>query len=306
MKLSIVIPVYFNKPNLKPLYEDIKAVVLDKLTMDYEIVMVDDGSTDGSYDEILALKEKDPNVVALKLSKNFGSHAAILAGLSVCTGDCATMKAADLQEPSEIILEMLDKWQNGAKSVLAVRDDREEPFAQKLFANTYYSAMRKWALPNMPKGGFDCFLIDRDVVDLLNRLEEKNTSLMGQILWCGFKTDMVHYVRKKREIGKSRWTLAKKVKLFIDSFLGFSYAPIRAIMTIGIFYFLAAIVYSAIIVIQKLTTGIPAPGFAATMIVMLFSFGIVMLSVGILGEYIWRSFDASRKRPVFIIEEKQD
>ncbi|MEX1308492.1 MAG: glycosyltransferase family 2 protein [Eubacteriales bacterium] len=306
MKLSIVIPVYFNQRNLKPLYEDLKAVVLDKLTMDYEIVMVDDGSTDGSYDEILELKKTDPHIVALKLSKNFGSHAAILAGLSVCTGDCATMKAADLQEPSEIILTMLKKWENGAKSVLAVRDDREEPWTQKLFANTYYNVMRKWALPNMPKGGFDCFLIDRDVIDLLNRLEEKNTSLMGQILWCGFKTDMVHYVRKKREIGKSRWTLAKKVKLFIDSFLGFSYAPIRAIMTIGIFYFLAAIIYSAIIIIQKFTMGIPAAGFAATMIVMLFSFGIVMLSIGILGEYIWRSFDASRKRPVFIIEEKDE
>lgn len=306
MKLSIVIPVYFNQRNLKPLYEDLKAVVLDKLTVDYEIVMVDDGSTDGSYDEILELKKTDPHIVALKLSKNFGSHAAILAGLSVCTGDCATMKAADLQEPSEIILTMLEKWENGAKSVLAVRDDREEPWTQKLFANTYYNVMRKWALPNMPKGGFDCFLIDRDVIDLLNRLEEKNTSLMGQILWCGFKTDMVHYVRKKREIGKSRWTLAKKVKLFIDSFLGFSYAPIRAIMTIGIFYFLAAIIYSAIIIIQKFTMGIPAAGFAATMIVMLFSFGIVMLSIGILGEYIWRSFDASRKRPVFIIEEKDE
>ncbi len=199
--------------------------------------MVDDGSTDGSYEEILALKVKDPNIVAVRLSRNFGSHAAILAGLSVCTGDCATMKAADLQEPSEIILSMLEKWQNGTKSVLAVRDDREEPFTQKLFSNTYYNVMRKWALPNMPKGGFDCFLIDRDVIELLKRLEEKNTSLMGQILWCGFKTEMVHYVRKKREIGKSRWTLAKKVKLFIDSFLGFSYAPIRAIMTIGIFYF---------------------------------------------------------------------
>ncbi len=305
MKLSIIIPVYFNQPNLKPLYDDLKAVVLDKLHMDYEIVMVDDGSTDGSFEEILALKANDPKIVALRLSRNFGSHAAILAGLSVCTGDSATMKAADLQEPSEIILSMLEKWQNGAKSVLAVRDDREEPLAQKLFANTYYSAMRKWALPNMPKGGFDCFLIDRAVIDLLNQLEEKNTTLMGQILWCGFKTDMVHYVRKKREIGKSRWTLAKKVKLFIDSFLGFSYAPIRAIMTIGIIYFIATIVYSIIIIVQKLTMGIPAPGFAATMIVVLFSFGIVMLSIGILGEYIWRSFDASRKRPVFIIEEKK-
>jgi len=305
MKLSIIIPVYFNEPNLIPLYEDIKTIVLDKLDIDYEIVMVDDGSKDDSYNEILKLKEKDENIVAVKLSRNFGSHAAILAGLSVCTGDCATMKAADLQEPSEIILEMLEKWKEGTKSVLAVRTDRDEPFLQKGFSNTYYNLMRKFALPSMPKGGFDCFLIDRDVINLLNQMEEKNTTLMGQILWCGFKTETVYYVRKKREVGKSRWTLRKKIKLFIDSFLGFSYAPVRAIFTIGMIYFALAILYSIYLIVYKLARGFPVQGFATTIIIVLFSFGIVMLSIGILGEYLWRSFDASRNRPVFIIEEKK-
>jgi polyisoprenyl-phosphate glycosyltransferase len=305
MKLSIIVPVYFNEANLKPLYEDIKAVVLDNLNMDYEIVMVDDGSKDDSYNEILRLKEQDKNIVAVKLSKNFGSHAAILAGLSVCTGDCATMKAADLQEPSKIILKMVEKWKLGTKSVLAVRADREESFFQKGFSNAYYNSMRKYALPSMPKGGFDCFLIDRDVINLLNQMEEKNTTLMGQILWCGFKTDTVYYVRKKREIGKSRWTLRKKIKLFIDSFLGFSYAPIRAIFTIGVLYFIGTIIYTIYLIVYKLARSIPVQGFATTIIIMLFSFGTIMVSIGIIGEYLWRSFDASRKRPVYIIDEKE-
>jgi polyisoprenyl-phosphate glycosyltransferase len=305
MKLSIIIPVYYNEKNLRPLYDDIKSVVLDKLDDDYEIIMVDDGSKDNSYQEILKLKQIDAKVKAIKLSRNFGSHAAILAGLSECTGDCATMKAADLQEPSQIILEMLEKWKNGVKSVLAVRTDRKESFMQKGFSNTYYNVMRKYALPTMPKGGFDCFLIDKDVINLLNSMQEKNTTLMGQILWCGFKTDMVYYVRNKREIGKSRWTLRKKVKLFIDSLLGFSYSPIRTILTIGVLYFVGAIIYSLYLIIYKLARGFPVEGFATTIIIMLFSFGIVMLSIGILGEYLWRSFDASRKRPVYIIDKKE-
>jgi dolichol-phosphate mannosyltransferase len=306
MKLSIIIPVYFNELNLKPLYDDLKKCVLDKLEDEYEIVMVDDGSHDKSYDEILKLKEVDNNIIAVKLSRNFGSHAAILAGLSVCTGDCATMKTADLQEPSELILEMLEKWKEGAKSVLAVRSDREESMFQKGFSNTYYKVMKKHALPNMPEGGFDCFLIDRTVVDLLNGMEEKNTTLMGQILWCGFKSEMVYYVRKKREIGKSRWTLRKKIKLFLDSILGFSYSPIKAILTVSVIYFSLAIIYSIYIVIYKLSKGFPVDGFATTMIIMLFSFGIVMLSIGVIGEYLWRVFDASRNRPVYIIEEKRE
>ncbi len=305
MKLSIIIPVYYNEDNLAPLYDDLKNVVLDKLDIDYEIIMVDDGSKDNSYAQILKLKQTDPKIVALKLSKNFGSHAAILAGLSVATGNCATMKAADLQEPSEIILEMLDKWMDGTKSVLAVRSDREESFFQKGFSNTYYNMMRKHALPDMPKGGFDCFLIDRDVINLLNSMQEKNTTLMGQIIWCGFKTDTVYYVRKKREIGKSRWTLSKKIKLFVDSILGFSYSPIRAIFTVGILYFIMAVIYSAYIVFYKISKGFPVEGFATTTIIMLFSFGIIMLSIGILGEYLWRSFDASRNRPVYIIDDKK-
>ncbi len=304
-KISIIIPVYFNEANLLPLYNDLKENVLNKLTCDYEIVMVDDGSTDRSYEVICELAKIDSKIKPVKLSRNFGSHAAILAGLSVCTGDCAAMKAADLQEPSELILDMLEKYNEGNNVVLAVRSDREESFSQKAFASVYYWMVRKSALPNMPKGGFDCFLIDRQVIDTLVALHEKNTSLMGQIIWSGYKTATVYYVRKKREIGKSRWTLRKKLKLVSDSLYGFSYLPIKLISGVGVVSLIGSIVWLLVIFISKLLNKISIPGYTTLSIILLLSFGITMFSIGVIGEYIWRMFDATRNRPPFIIEHEQ-
>ena len=209
-KISIIVPVYYNQDNLLPLYADLKEKVLTKLDTEYELIFVDDGSKDKSYEVMKDLAKLDKNIKLVKLSRNFGEHSALLAGLSQCTGDCAVRKAADLQEPSEVILEMIKKYKEGNKVVLAVRADREEPVTQKAFSNLYAFLMRKLALHNMPKGGFDTFLIDRQVIDVVVKMQESNTSLMSQILWAGFETATVPYVRKKREIGKSRWTLSKK------------------------------------------------------------------------------------------------
>ena len=305
-KLSIVIPVYYNQDNLKPLYADLKQKVLSELGkygFDYELVFVDDGSGDDSYAVMKELAAQDKKIVTVHLSRNFGSHAAILAGLAQCSGDCAAMKAADLQEPSEMILDMLKSYSDGFNVVLAVRKDREEGIFQKLFANTYYAVVRRFALKNMPKGGFDCFLIDRKVIDVLNAMEEKNTSLMGQILWSGFRTKEVEYVRLKREIGKSRWTLSKKIKLFMDSLFGFSYFPIQFISSVGFVMFIASIIWAIIILVSKLTGNISVSGYTALSLILLGGFGTVLISLGVIGEYIWRMFDATRKRPPYIIEE---
>ena len=212
MKVSIVIPVYYNEDNLIPLYEDIKKKFINIIDFEYEIVMVNDGSKDKSYEVMQALARKDSNIKIVSLSRNFGSHAAILCGLEKCTGDCAIVKAADLQEPTELLLEMIDSWKKGNNVVLAVRQDREESFGTKLFANTYYWMVRKAALANMPKGGFDVYLLDRKVINVLLALDERNSALTGQILWSGFKTEEVPYVRLEREIGTSKWTLKKKIK----------------------------------------------------------------------------------------------
>lgn len=304
-KISIVIPVYYNQDNLLPLYTDLKEKVLSKINIDYELIMVDDGSKDNSYQVMKELAKLDDKIRTVRLSRNFGEHSAILAGLSVCTGDFAVRKAADLQEPSEVILDMMKKYEEGYKVVLATRADREEPMMQKAFSNLYAFLMRKLALHNMPKGGFDTFLIDRQVIDVLVKMQEKNTSLMSQILWAGFETATVPYVRKKREIGKSRWTLSKKIKLVYDSLLSFSYFPIKLITTAGFLSFFISIIMLFVIIYKKFAGIIDVEGYTSIIMLMLMGFGIIMLSIGILGEYMWRTFDAARNRPPFIIEDNE-
>ena len=176
MKVSLIIPVYYNEDNLRPLYDDLREKFIDKIDYDYEIVMVNDGSKDKSYEVMKELSEKDRNIKIISLSRNFGSHAAILCGLSHCTGDCAVVKAADLQEPTELILEMVEAWKKGNNVVLAVREGRDESKSQTFFANFYYWIVRKTALPEMPEQGFDVYLVDRKVINVLDSLDEKQCS----------------------------------------------------------------------------------------------------------------------------------
>lgn len=306
MKLSIVIPVYFNEENLVPLYEDIREKIINVIDYDYEIIMVDDGSQDRSYEVLKQLRERDHRVKIYRLSRNFGSHAAVLCGLSNATGDCAAVKAADIQEPTEMVLEMVAKWQQGYNVVLAVREDREEGKLQKLLANLYYTLIRKTALPNMPKGGFDVFLIDRKVIKVLETLDEQNSAVTGQILWSGFKTTQIYYTRRAREIGKSRWTLKKKIRLVMDTLFSFSTLPVTIVSVIGVICFLVSLIWGIYVMYWKLAGEIPVSGWTTLFLFNLASFGIIMFTLGILGNYLWRTFDASRSRPPYIIEEVLD
>ena len=302
MKLSIIIPVYYNELNLQPLYKDIKEKVIDVIDYDYEIVMVDDGSKDNSWEVMKALAEQDDHVKLYHLSRNFGSHAAILCGLEHCSGDCAVIKAADLQEPTELILQMVDNWKTGNNVVLAVRAGREEGKVQRGFADTYYKIVRKMALPAMPEHGFDVYLIDRKVIEVLSKLDEKNSALTGQILWSGFKTGYVEYVRKAREIGTSRWTLKKKIRLVMDTLFSFSTVPITVVEIIGALSFFGAAIWAIVVLICKIAGKISVSGWTTLFIFNLFSFGVIMLTLGILGEYLWRTYDASMGRPPYIVE----
>lgn len=304
-KISIVVPVYYNADTLELLYEDMKEKILGKLG-DYEIVFVDDGSGDDSWQVMNRLKARDPHIILVRLSRNFGEHAALLAGLSVCTGDCAVTKQADLQEDSGIILEMYESWKQGNKVVLAVRKERKENPVKVFFANMYYSLIRRIVNKNMPIGGCDCYLIDRKVIEVLERLDEKNSSLTLQVLWTGFRTDKIYFVRQDREIGKSRWTLSKKVKLVMDSVMSFSYFPLRFMSCLGIIFNILAVIQLIIVLVEKFTKGTPIAGWASLMCVILCASGIIMLMLGILGEYIWRTLDAARTRPPYIIDEISD
>lgn len=301
-KISIVVPVYYNSDTLAMLYEDMKEKILGKLG-DYEIVFVDDGSGDNSWEIMNEIRRRDNNVQCVKLSRNFGEHAAILAGLSVCTGDCAVTKQADLQEDSGIILDMYESWKKGNKVVLAVRAARDENPVKKFFANMYYAIVRKFIDKNMPAGGCDCYLLDRQVIKVLEMLDERNSSLTLQVLWVGFQSDKIYFHRKDREVGKSRWTLSKKVKLVVDSMMSFSYFPIRLMTTTGIVFAILAAIMAVNVIVEKVTVGTPIAGWASLMCVVLFSAGLILLMLGVLGEYVWRALDASRNRPPFIIDE---
>ena len=301
-KLSIVIPVYFNEDTLMDLYQDLKEKILPKLE-EYELVFVDDGSGDRSWQVMNEIKTLDESVHLVKLSRNFGEHAALLAGLTVCTGDCAVTKQADLQEDSSLILEMYESWKKGNKVVLAIRRSRDESKMKVFFANCYYRMIRKFVNKNMPQGGCDCYLIDRKVIEVLERLDEKNSSLTLQVMWAGFQTDMVYFDRKDREKGKSRWTMAKKIKLVMDSMMSFSYAPIRFMSYIGVLFDIFAAILFVSVLVEYFAKGVPISGWASLMCVILLSSGLILTMLGILGEYLWRTLDASRTRPPFIIDE---
>ncbi len=302
-KISIIVPVYYNADTLMDLYRDMSEKVLGKIG-EYELVFVDDGSGDDSWNIIQKLHSIDKNVCCVKLSRNFGEHAALLAGLSVCTGDCAITKQADLQEDSSLILDMYDSWKKGNKVVLAVRRSRDESKVKIFFANMYYYLIRKLVNKNMPVGGCDCYLIDRQVIEVLQLLDEKNSSLTLQVLWAGFKTEHIYFDRKNREKGKSRWTISKKVKLVVDSVMSFSYVPIRIMSVVGVLFNICAIVLFISVIVENFTVGTPIAGWSSLMCVVLCSAGLILLMLGVLGEYVWRTLDAARTRPPFIIDEK--
>ncbi len=303
-KISIIVPVYFNEDTLMDLYRDMEEKIFGELG-EYELVFVDDGSEDASWKIMNEIKAMDSHVRLVKLSRNFGEHAALLAGLSVCTGDCAVTKQADLQEDSRLILEMYESWKSGNKVVLAARRSRSEGKAKIFFANLYYAIVRKMINKNMPVGGCDGFLVDRKVIEVLERLDEKNSSLILQVLWSGFRTGIVYYDRVDREKGESKWTFAKKFKLAMDSVLGFSYAPIRIMTFIGMAFDIFAVILFISVLVEYFAEGVPISGWASLMCVMLLGFGLILSMLGILGEYLWRTLDAARTRPPFIIEEEK-
>jgi dolichol-phosphate mannosyltransferase len=301
---SIIVPVYFNELNLPETIPQLLSLEERLPGFRLELVFVDDGSGDRSLEILLDYRDNYPEKLkVVKLTRNFGSMAAIQAGFTVATGSCVGVIAADLQDPPELFLEMIALWAKGLKVVLAVRSDREESFMQKFFSNTYYACMRRFAIQNYPPGGFDFFLIDRQVVDEVNRIHEKNTNIMSLIFWLGHTHVMLPYIRRNREKGKSRWTFSKKLKLFIDSFVAFSYLPIRALSVLGLAVAASSFIYGGFIFYVWSVSRIEVKGWTPIMILLAFTAGIQMTMLGVLGEYLWRTLDETRKRPGYVIDE---
>lgn len=301
-RVSVVVPVYYNRESLEELYTRLCHISESNASVDLEIVFVDDGSGDDSFEVIRSIASKDSRVSGIKLSRNFGSFIACIAGLNQCTGDCAVIISADLQDPPELVSSMYKKWQEGNKVVMAVRDSRKEGFLKVFFAEMFYKIFRLLVTKDMPQKGFDFVLIDRQVVNVLTSIQEKNTTLMGLILWGGFKRAEVRYTRMERKYGKSRWTLAKKINYFIDSMLAFSMFPIRAVSIVGIFLSFFSFIGIMYVFFAYLKGWMTIGGWPSLMVIILFMFSTLFLAIGVIGEYIWRNLEETRKRPLFLID----
>jgi glycosyltransferase involved in cell wall biosynthesis len=301
--VSIVVPVYYNELNLPQLFPRLIGLADANPQYDFEYVFVDDGSGDNSFKVLADLAKRDYRVRVVRLSRNFGSSAAILAGLHYVSGDCVAMIAADLQDPPELITPMLQRWETGKKVVLAAREDREDPLVNRLLSSAFYWLFRRLAIREMPAKGCDFVLIDREVADMLVQIGEKNPYLIGLILWLGFDRDIVYYTRQKRELGKSRWTFGKRVKYFIDALVAFTYVPMRLVSALGIALALVGFAWAVVVILKKILFDVPVEGWASLMTVVLVVSGVQLLTLGIFGEYLWRNFEETRKRPSFVVDQ---
>jgi len=302
--ISIIVPVYNNALSLPDLLLKFQELASRNENDQFEFLFIDDGSYDNSLNVLLSLAQHESRIRIIKLSRNFGSNSALLAGLAQARGDVIAAIAADLQDPPELIHDMLIHWRQGRKVVLAARETRDDGFLTSLLSNTFYALFRRFAIKTMPKKGFDFFLIDRQVCNLINSIQEKNVYLMGLILWLGFTPEIVYYHRRKREkhYGRSMWTFTSKIKYFIDSFVAFTYFPVRAASVIGISLSVLGMIYALVVILLRISFGFEAEGWASLMVVILIISGTQMLMIGILGEYLWRNLDETRKRPPFVIE----
>lgn len=304
-KITVVIPVYQNASTIKAICKEI-AITLNTYAneVDYDFVLVNDGSTDGSWVIMLSMQKEQPHKFTLvNLTRNFGQVYALLAGYAQADGDCIISMAADMQDPPSVINEMLDAWLNGHKLVVAVRSARNDGAIRDFVSNLAWKILKRYAVPRLPKGGFDFFAMDKEIRDYYIKAPEQHIFIQGRLLYYGIDPFVVSYIRPKRLLGKSQTTFAKKIKYFIDAFIGYSFIPLRAISLIGIFFFLLSVIAAFAIICYVIINGSKVEGWASTIVIILFLNGIQLLSFGVIGEYLWRNIEESRKRPHYVIGE---
>jgi dolichol-phosphate mannosyltransferase len=297
--ISVIIPIKDEEENIPSLYQRLHSLSLG-IQHNFEFIFVDDGSTDRSYSILRDMALRDRRVKVIKFSRNFGSHAGCMAGLLFSNGDACVFISADMQEPPEVIKSFIEHWEKGYEVVIGCREDGS---VNNIFSSVYYFFVKNYALGNIPTKGTDFFLIDKKVRNAISSMEEKNTSVFGLILWCGFRQIFLPYKREKRSKGASKWTLGKKIKLFIDTFVSFSFFPIRMMSVMGIAVAFIGFVYAVIIIFNRFFLAHAIEGWSSLMVALLLVSGIQMLMLGMLGEYLWRNYDESRHRPSFIVSE---
>ena len=301
--ISVVVPAMNEQENIQPFYEAVKTVTDSLLDYHWEIIFVDDGSTDSTAERIRALREEDPRVRLLQLSRNFGSYAAIKAGFDHARGDAVISISADLQDPPELFRSFTEHWRDGYHIVWGVRERRDDPWGKKLAAKLFYSLVRRLALTDLPKHGMDCGLFDRRVVNAFCQIRDQNSITFMTVYWMGFRQAQVPYHRQARQRGTTKWPLGKRVKSALDVITAFSHLPLRLSSYLGLAISITAFIGAVLILFDKLVLGFGQWGWPSVMVSMLFLAGVQLLMIGIIGEYLWRISSEVRGRPQYIVME---
>ena len=303
-KLSIVVPVYFNAGSLPRLFEELLTLEqrLSERAVALELIFVDDGSRDDSLARLLEFKQRRNETVVVKLTRNFGAVHCSKTGFRFVTGDAFMIVAADLQDPPSLIEAMVDRWLAGSKFVICERETREDPFVSKLYSKAYYTLLRALVIRDYPQGGYDMALMDKAFLPhLVNSSKSVFTPLLAY--WLGYQPDVIRYHRPAREHGTSRWTFSKKFNAFLDVMLGFSIKPIRLISAVGCIVSIVSFLYGTSVITHAWLGGIPVQGFATVVALITFLLGLIILMLGLIGEYLWRVFDETNRRPETVIDE---
>lgn len=304
--ISLVIPVYRNSANIPPLLVALNELN-DKLGKQLEVVFVVDGSPDDSYlllDQALP-KERFRSKLVL-LSRNFGAFSAVRAGLEVGTGKYFAVMAADLQEPPELVVEFVERMTHGnAQVVVGKRLGRDDPLMTRVMSSVFWWAYRALVQREFPEGGVDVFGCTREVRNQIIKLCEQNSSLIGLLYWVGFRREEVPYVRRAREIGKSAWTFNKKIRYLSDSVFSFTDLPIRLLSRVGFFGLLVTVVFGGIVVFARISGMLEVPGYAATVLLLMFFGTLNCFGLGVVGGYVWRGFENSKGRPNYVVASQQ-
>jgi dolichol-phosphate mannosyltransferase len=304
--VSVIIPVYGEQDALPHLRNRLTEVLkgIESRGYNWEIVFVDDGSTDATPDILQSMAQQDQRIKVICLVRNFGAHVAIKTGFEFASGDCVINIAADLQEPPELISEMLDSWDgDGFPVVAAVRKKLVGTPLSRVCSRIFYATINVATSIKLPPSGSDMVLLDRTVVNQLLQMHEHNSDTLGQVFWMGFPTKWIQFERQEREHGSSGWTLSKKIKAFIDFLLCFSYLPIRIYSVFGLIVACLGFLWGAVIILNRLLEKNPVQGWPSMMVALLILSGIIILGQGVLGEYIWRTLDEVRHRPSRIIRK---
>ncbi|CAG0993613.1 polyisoprenyl-phosphate glycosyltransferase [Myxococcaceae bacterium] len=303
--VSVIIPFLNEAENIGRLAEGLRGLVESNPEIRFEFLLVNDGSTDGSVAKVRA-SSFPAETRLLSLSQNYGSHAALRAGIAEARGEQLTFLYADLQDPPALVGRMHTLAREGFDIVWATREATQTSAIEGALSRLYARLMQRFVDPRFPSRGFDVVLFTRRVQHELNTNVEGNSSIFLQILGLGFRQTSIGYRKEARAAGTSKWTLAKKLKLLIDSFVAFSYAPIRFVTLVGFAFFAVGIGWSVYISARAVVYGDLAPGWPMLTSILLLGFGITNISLGILAEYLWRTLDASRRRPVYILESVED